>query len=293
MTLASVAQIRGCYQNRKTPVSMAASQTTARPRRHALEEELTSLRREHDDLRHAVYAAAQVQRKLCGTRHFRAGSYELASEMFPVSHLSGDFINVFRMKGDLILAIGDIAGKGLAAAMWFTYMIAMTRRQILRLGDPAEALSALNNELMRAGLEVPLTTVFLARVNLESGDLVYCNAGHPPTLLIRANDEIQELGIGGPILGAISNAPFTNGVARLWPGSVLFAYSDGILECRNESGTEFGSKRLMNTVRTFYSSSPSGLLFSVLGAIENFAGNQRRQDDIALTVLHRFGSSGT
>ena len=272
---------------------MAVSQTTGGPGRHALEDQLTSLRREHDDLRHSVYEAAQVQRKLCGTRHFRAGSYELASEIFPVWHLSGDFISVFRMKGDLILAIGDIAGKGLAAAMWFTYMIVMIRRQILSLGNPAEGLSALNNELMRAGVEVPLTTVFVARINLESGDLVYCNAGHPPTLLIRANDEIQELGIGGPILGAISNARFTNGVARLWPGNMLLAYSDGILECRNESGTEFGTNRLMNTVRTVYGSNPSGLLFSVLAAVENFAGNQRRQDDIALTVLHRFGSSGT
>jgi serine phosphatase RsbU (regulator of sigma subunit) len=272
---------------------MAVSQTTGGPRRHALEDQLTSLRREHDDLQRAMYEAAQVQRKLCGTRHFRAGSYELASEIFPVSYLSGDFISVFRTKGDLILAIGDIAGKGLPAAMWFTYMIAMIRRQILRLGNPAAALSALNSELMRAGLEVPLTTVFLARINLESGDLVYCNAGHPPTLLIRANDEIQELGIGGPVLGAISNAPFTNGVARLWPGNMLLAYSDGILECRNESGTEFGTKCLLNAVQTVYDFNPSAVLFSVLAAVENFAGNQRRQDDIALTVLHRFASSGT
>jgi serine phosphatase RsbU (regulator of sigma subunit) len=255
-----------------------------------LEDQFAGLKREHDDLRRMMYEAAQAQRKLCGPRHLHAGSYEFASEIFPVRHLSGDFVSLLQIEGDLVFAIGDIAGKGLLAGMWFTHMAGMIRRQMSILGDPAAALSSVNRDLLLAGLEVPLTTLFLARLNLESGDLTYCNAGHPPALLLRENGEVDELRVGGPVLGAISRTSFANGVARLCPGNTLLAYSDGIAECRNESGTEFGASGLVDAVRAFSVCKPNVMLFSVLAAVESFAGNQRREDDIALAVLHRFRS---
>jgi sigma-B regulation protein RsbU (phosphoserine phosphatase) len=287
--LASVAQIRTRYQNRQSTGSTATTQAVGRSHR-ALKDQLASLKREHDDLRRATYEAAQAQRKLCGPRHFRAGSYEFASELFPVRHLSGDFISLLQIEGDLIFAIGDIAGKGFMAAMWFTDVIAMLRRQMSALCDPAAALSAVNRDLLLTGLEVPLTTLFLARVNLESSELKYCNAGHPPALLFTENGEVEELRAGGPVLGAISKASFENGTARLRPGNTLIAYSDGIPECRNESGTEFGAKGLLDAALSVSDCTPSVMLFSVLAAVENFAGSQRREDDIALAVLHRIRS---
>ena len=264
-------------------------QPARRPRHRALGDQLASLKLEHDDLRRAMYEAAQVQRRLCGLRHLRAGSYEFASEIFPVRHLSGDFISLLHIEGDLVLAIGDIAGKGLMAAMWFTYVVGMIRLKVTTVGDPAAALSSVNRDLLLTGLEVPLTTLFLARLNLESGNLTYCNAGHPPALLLRENSEVEELRIGGPVLGAIYEASFVNGGATLCPGSTLLAYSDGITECRNEMGTEFGCKGLLNAARTFSRCKPSVLLFSLLAAMENFTGTQRREDDVALMVLHRIG----
>ena len=246
--------------------------------------------REHDDLRRAIYEAAQAQRRMCGPRYLHAGSYEFASEIFPVRHISGDFISLLEIEGDLVFAIGDIAGKGLMAGMWFTHVVGMIRRGMSALGDPAAALSAINRELLLTGLNVPLTTLFLGRINLESGSLTYCNAGHPPALLLSENSESQELREGGPVLGAIRRASFANGSARLRAGNTLLAYSDGIPECRNESGTEFGAKGLLNAARTFSGSKPRLMLFSLLAAIENFAGRQHREDDVALLVLHRFSA---
>jgi serine phosphatase RsbU (regulator of sigma subunit) len=288
--LASVAQIRSRYKNSERSRSAATNQAAGRPRHRALEDQLASLKSEHDDLSRAMYEAAQVQRRLCGPRHFRAGSYEFASEIFPVRHLSGDFITLLQIDGDFVFAIGDIAGKGLMAGMWFTHVVGMIRRQMSLLGDPAAALSSVNRDLLMTGLEVPLTTLFLARINLESGDLTYCNAGHPPALLLRENSTVEELRAGGPVLGAISRASFVNARAKLSPGNTLLTYSDGIPECRNESGTEFGAKGLLNAVRAFSGSKPSDMLFSVLASIENFSGRQRREDDVALAVLHRFRS---
>ena len=240
-----------------------------------------------------MYEAAQVQRRLCGPRHLRTGSYEFASEVFPMRHLSGDFITVMQLEGELVFAIGDIAGKGPVAAMWFTHVVGMIRQQILALGDPAAALSAANRDLLLTGLELPLTTLFLARVNLESGDLTYCNAGHPPALLIHENNEAEELTAGGSVLGVDSRTEFVNGIAALSPGDTLLAYSDGITECRNEAGTEFGSHGLIREAKAFSGSNPGVMLFSVLAAVENFAGNQHREDDIALIMLRRLAVEGS
>jgi serine phosphatase RsbU (regulator of sigma subunit) len=278
------------HQFEKPSWTGSFAQKGARPRRRMLEERLASLKRENDDLNRAVYEAAQAQRRLCGPRHFRSGCYEFASEIFPVRHLSGDFVSVMQVEGDIVFAIGDIAGKGLLAGMWFTHMVGMIRREILAHRSPAAALSAIDHHLEVTGLEFPLTTLFLARLNPATGQLTYCNAGHPAALLVRENGELEELGEGGPVLGAISGAPFVNGQAVLYPHNTLIAFSDGITECRNDSGIEFGSERLWRTVEASSRLDADAILFSVLAAAESFSGNRRREDDVALLVLRRLGS---
>jgi serine phosphatase RsbU (regulator of sigma subunit) len=254
-------------------------------RNRALEDQLAALRREHDDLRRTLYEAAQVQRKLCGPRLLRRQSLEIASEIFPVRHLSGDFISLFELDGGLVFAIGDIAGKGLPAGMWFTHVMGMVELQISALGSPAAALAAINRDLLQARLELPLTSLFLGRIALNTGEITYCNGGHPPPLLFRNDGHAENLQTGGPLLGALAGASFVNGQTTLWPGDTLLGYSDGITECRNESGAEFGAQRLAAAAQGSDGSGASGILFSVLGAVEDFAGNQAREDDMALIVV--------
>jgi len=256
-----------------------------------LEDHFARVERENHDLSRAIYEAAQVQRKLCGPRQFRTARYEFASELFPLRHLSGDFISVFELEGDLVFAIGDIAGKGLAAGMWFTHVAGMIRRAITACGDPAAALAAADRDLLGSALGFPLTTVFLARLSPATGELTYCNAGHPAALLIRGNGEVEELIAGGPVLGAVSGASFVNGRTHFAPQDTLVAYSDGIAEARDESGIEFGSERLASVAQTFSALNSSAMLFSILAALETFVGRRHREDDIALAVLRRLDSS--
>lgn len=284
----SLAEIREEVTKTSSAPSIAVAKAgTRQPRRRAFLDQLASLKRENDELNRAIYEAAQVQRRLCGPRQFRTGSYEFASEIFPVRHLSGDFISVMQMDGDLIFMIGDIAGKGLLAGMWFTHMVGMVRREISAHGDPAESLAAVDRDLLLSGVEFPLTTLFLARLNSETGDLTYCNAAHPPAFLIHEDREVEELSEGGPLLGVISGAQFVNGRTRLTAGSTLLAYSDGIAECRNESGVEFGTERLLSTFQNAAPCSPAAMLFSLLAGVKNFAGSYDREDDIALMILRR------
>src|SRR5437870_11622289 len=92
-------------------------------RNNVLEDQLAALRRENDDLHRTLFEAAHAQRKLCGPRYLRRDSFEIASEIFPVRHLSGDFISIFDFEDDLVFAIGAIGGKGLSAALWFWYLV--------------------------------------------------------------------------------------------------------------------------------------------------------------------------
>jgi sigma-B regulation protein RsbU (phosphoserine phosphatase) len=258
-----------------------------------LEDHFAKVERENHDLSRSIYEAAQLQRRLCGPRYCRTAAYQFASEIFPVRHLSGDFICVVELEGDLVFAIGDIAGKGLAAGMWFTHVLGTIRRAIAAHGDPAAALSAADRDFLATGLEFPLTTVFLARFAPATGELTYSNAGHPPALLIRGTGEVEHLIAGGPVLGAFSGASFVNGRTRLAPSDTLVAYSDGIAESRNESGVEFGSERLASVTRTLAALNAGAMLFSILAALETFAGRWHREDDIALAVLRRLNRSET
>jgi serine phosphatase RsbU (regulator of sigma subunit) len=293
--LESTLQFRGCRQDKtcahQAEVSghagvLSGSVGVAR-RNRVLEDQLATLRREHDDLLRAIYEAAQVQRKLCGPRLVRRGPFEIASEIFPVRHLSGDFISVFELGPDLVFAIGDIAGKDLSAGMWFTYVVGMVRMQMEALGDPAAALSAINRNLLLTHLELPLTTVLVGRLNLQTGEVRYCNAGHPPALVLRNEGHVESLPEGGPVLGVLAGACFANGHTTLRPGDTLLGYSDGIAECQNANGAEFGAESLAAAALVSRGSSASGTLFSVLGAAEDFAGSQSREDDMALIVVRR------
>jgi sigma-B regulation protein RsbU (phosphoserine phosphatase) len=259
--------------------------------KQSLEAQMADHRREHDELRRTLFEAAQVQRKLCGPRQLRRESFEVAAELFPVRHLSGDFISVFEIGDDLLVAIGDIAGKGLPAAMWFTQLLGMVRLYCASHRDPAAVLSAMNASLLATALEAPLTTMFLARLHVPTGRVTYCVAGHPPALLVREDTAIVTLDEGGPPLGALSGAEYKSAHTGLGPGDILVGYSDGILEAHNPGCEEFGVTRLMEAVSSAASLSASGTLFSVLAAVESFTHHQPREDDFALVVVRRHASA--
>jgi serine phosphatase RsbU (regulator of sigma subunit) len=109
--------------------------------------------------------------------------------------------------------------------------------------------------------------------------------------LVRDNGEVEELSQGGPVLGVRTGQEFVNGNASLNSSNTLLAYSDGIAECRNESGIEYGAERLLKAAKAFSNLSANDMLFSVLASAENFLGKRHREDDIALLVLRRHGDS--
>ena len=256
-------------------------------RNRVLQAELSDTVADRDELRHAMFEGAQMQRRLCGPRRLRRGSFEFATELFPARHLSGDFISLFDCGSEIAFAIGDITGKGLPAAMWFTHMMVSVRDQMLSKSTPSDAMRVINNDLCSVPFAAPLTTLFLARLNPVNGKLLWCNAGHPPAQILSADGRLRSLEDGGPLLGALPQAAFNCGEAHLGAGDSLLAYSDGVLECRNTAGAEFGMERLLKAAKMSISPVASVVLFSVLAAAQEFTVNQRREDDMAMLVVSR------
>ena len=269
----------------------ACSPTAVQPEElRALREELDGARREQARLHQAIFEAAQVQRRLCAPRELTRGDFEIAGEIFPVRHLSGDFFKVMDLGAHLGIVLGDIAGKGLSAGIWLTYLMGLVQCCAKKHSDPAEVVAEANRQLCEASGEPPMTALFFARLNPVDGQIVYCNAGLPAPLVVRPGAPAGQLEHGGPMLGALPAAKFEKGSVTLHPGDTLIAYSDGVTECRNAQDDEFSTRRLA-TAAASAGANANETLFSTLGAVLDFAGGCAPGDDLTLLVVRRRESS--
>ncbi|HTZ31208.1 MAG TPA: PP2C family protein-serine/threonine phosphatase [Methylomirabilota bacterium] len=265
----------------------ASLRLPVQPTVHSLREELDRERREHHQLQQAVFEAAQIQRRLCSPRELDWRGYEVAGEIFPVRHLSGDFFKMTELDGLLAIALGDIAGKGLTAGIWLTHLMNLVQRSARNFADPSRIAAEVNRELYNEQTEPPLTALFVAILDPRTNELTYCNAGLPAPLLLRLDGSIERLEAGGPMLGAIETSRFDSGVLRLGPGDMLVSYSDGVTECRNTGDEEFEIGRLSAAAREAHGLNANMALFSVLGTVLDFAGSGTPGDDLTLLVLRR------
>lgn len=270
-----------------SPALETSSSPPAAARAPALEEELASLRGQRESLQRALADAAQVQRRLSGPRLLRRGEFEIASENFAHYQVSGDLLTAFDVGQQTVLAIGDICGKGLFAGMWFTHLAGLIRVFAGSSPDAAHIAAGIHSHFIGLQPEPPMASLFLGCLDSERGEITYCNAGHPDPLLLRAGGQVERLITGGPLLGAVPEATFSNGRAVFAPGETLIGYSDGVVECRNGSGEDFPLERLAAAAGSAGGSSATAMLFSILGATQDFAATQPRADDVALLVVHR------
>src|SRR3989440_8842565 len=225
--------------------------TPATPRRGAPQNQrsdpdvkLAALQKDYADLTTAIFEAAQVHRRLCAPRLLRYDEFEIASEIFAVRHFPGDFFTAEETNDGVVLALGDICGKGLAAGMWTTQLVGLLKSHTARCSVPERIVAGVNRDICRMPTMRPLASLFLAKLDVANGALDYCSAGHPPAFLLRANGGFESLTDGGLLLGVLNDAPYSRGQARLERSDNLLIFSDRIIESQNERGEEFGYERL-------------------------------------------------
>ena len=284
---------------------------SATARRQELELKLTDLQQHYAELRTEIFEAAQVHRRLCAPRQLRFGNFEVASEIFAVRHLPGDFFTVQQQYDGVVFALGDICGKGLAAGMWTTHLVGLLGARMAVAATLEGIVAGVNRDICLLKSFMPLVSMFIAKLDPNTGVVKYCSAGHPPALLLRANGELELLSDGGMLLGVVAAAPYVCGSFTLGEGDVLMVYSDGITESQNCAGEEFGYGRLEEQLRraagitdgAAATQTPAseltadgvlsqgrtadGMLFSVLGAVQDFAAACPLVDDMSLAVIRR------
>ena len=255
-----------------------------------LEFNLAMLERERRDFHQELLEAAHVQRRLSGPRQLARGTFEIAGEVFPARYLAGDFVSVMDVGERTWIFLGDIAGKGVAAAMWFTHLVSLIRCNAAANDDTAAIMRAVNRELCALRPTPPITSMVLMRLDWHADRLEYCNAGHPPALLLRRDARLERLETGGPVLGVIADAGFESARVSLRAGDVLLGCSDGVVECRNAADEEFGDERFIAEARQHAGEPAHAMLFSILGGLQDFAVGMPRQDDISLLVIRHTGT---
>ena len=258
-----------------------------RARQLELELKVATLQKDYAELHTSLIEAAQVHRRLCAPQLVRSGDFEIASETFAVRHVPGDFVTADQVDGGVMVGLGDICGKGLAAGMWITHLVGLVGTHTATSSEPETILKGVNTDLCRVSSVAPLASLFLARLDPVTGKLDYCNAGHPPALLLRADGHLELLSEGGPLLGVIPAASFDRGCVELQAGDLLLVCSDGILESLNKDDQEFGCERLEAQLRSAQTGSADAVLFSVLGSVQDFAATRPLVDDMSLVVITR------
>src|SRR3989454_11794526 len=138
-----------------------------------LELKFAALQKDYADLHTAIFEAAQVHRRLCAPRLLRYQDFEIASEIFAVRHLPGDFFTVEETNNGVILALGDICGKGLAAGMWTTHLVGLVGGHVAVTSEPEAIVGSVNRDLCRMEAVVPLASLFLAKLDPATGMLNY------------------------------------------------------------------------------------------------------------------------
>jgi len=279
----------------------ARTKRSVKASREELELKLADLQHDYAVLRTEIFEAAQVHRRLCAPGQVRFGDFDIASEIFAVRHLPGDFFTVEETGDGVFLALGDICGKGLAAGMWTTHLIGLIGARVAVASKPEAIVAGVNRDACLLKSFMPLASLFLAKLNPSTGVVQYCSAGHPPALLLRANGDLELLSEGGMLLGVVPGTPYVSGSFQLEAGDVLMIYSDGITESVNCAEEEFGYARLEAQLRLATARNRASVagkigrqtegvdavLFSVLGAVQDFAAASPVVDDMSLAVVRR------
>lgn len=242
---------------------------------------------QRERLHNEIEIARQVQQRLFPKCAPVVAGLELCGHCSPAETIGGDYYDFLTTPGgELGLAIGDVAGKGVPAALLMAGLQASLRSLTLAgISDLSELLAKLNVLVYEATPTNRFATFFYALYEPSTRRLRYSTAGHNPALLLRsASGEVEWLKTRGIGLGLQRVSAYQQAVVTLEPGDRLVLYTDGVTEARNPAGEEFGVDRLAETVRCCAVPGAAATLDRVLAATTAFAGEAPQFDDITLIV---------
>ena len=240
--------------------------------------------------RDEIEIARQVQLALLPREHPRLPGWALWSCSRPANDVGGDLVDYIELDGFRHgVVLGDVAGKGLGAAL-LTAKLQATLRALVPDAVSLDDLGMQVNKIFyRDGLSNRYATLFYSELEYNSGQLRYLNAGHNPAFLIRA-DSVEKLGASSLPVGMMESTNYAEGSLQLQPGDVLLIYSDGLSEATNSRGEEFGVKRIeamLPALRATTPPTPEAIGNKILKEVDRFLGDARPTDDLSLVIISK------
>jgi predicted ester cyclase len=227
--------------------------------------------------------AAEVQRALLSRTAHAVRFCEMVGHSIPCRAIGGDFFEFAELpSGAVAVAIGDVSGKGPAAALLAALLQGMIAVEAPRGGGPAETVTRLNERLAARGIEPRFATLVYGVIAAD-GTFCYTNAGHNPPVVLTKNGP-QRLTRGGPILGAFPRATFDEDRVALNAGDTVVLFTDGVTEARSAGDEEFGEERLVRALAADASAAPAALLTRAFAAVRDFSGGAEQSDDVTVAV---------
>jgi serine phosphatase RsbU (regulator of sigma subunit) len=206
----------------------------------------------------------------------------------PANTVGGDFYDIRPLaNGRLLIAVGDVAGKGSPAALLMALFLAMERVLLDDLTELVPLTTRLNTQIVRQAPGTRFITLFVASFDPATGHLEYVNAGHPPALVLRPDGDWTRLTDGGMALGLFEGAEYTLGTVELAAGDVLAAYSDGITEAEHPQRGYFEESGLQRALTDARHLSAGDICRSVFAEVRTFTDEGKLGDDLTLLVMRR------
>jgi sigma-B regulation protein RsbU (phosphoserine phosphatase) len=239
-------------------------------------------------LENEISIAREVQNQLFPQRVPLVPGLEIEAICKAARMVSGDYYDFIELSPTKVaIAIADISGKGISAALLMASLQAALRSQLLAPGSDtlstAELVARLNRHLVRNTADDRFATFFIGVYDSETRLLRYTNAGHLPSFCL-CGDQAFYLDKGGMVLGVFEDYEFVEGTETVPPNAVLIGYSDGLVEPENVYGEEFGITRLKDAAMRLNGSTPRTIALGMMQAVEDWAGTPEQADDMTVIV---------
>jgi phosphoserine phosphatase RsbU/P len=245
---------------------------------------------QRERLHQEVEIARQVQERLFPQKLPPIAGIEYAGACRPASGVGGDYYDFLAVPTDKLgIALGDVSGKGIAAALMMASLQASLRSEATRSPDDlAGMMSSVNRLVYEVSSSSRYATFFYGQYDPALRQLTYVNAGHNPPMLFHYSGsqwQVCRLETGGTVVGLLESVHYQQGSVRILPGDILMAFTDGISEAMNNAQDEFGEERMIETVKEYVGQNPMEIITCIMQSADAFVAGAKQNDDMTLVVL--------
>jgi serine phosphatase RsbU (regulator of sigma subunit) len=252
------------------------------------QERLAEVERREQILDRDLKQAEEIQSRLLPSNPPRVPGLGLAGHNAACRTVGGDYYDFLPYGEDRVgVVLGDVAGKGLPAALMMTGLQARVRMLAERPWDLAGMMSGLDRGVAGGCPSNRFVSLVLCLLDGQTGEMEFCNAGHNAPILVRSDGEVELLPSGGTVLGIMPELGYEIGTRTLKPGDLLVIYSDGVTESLNPAEEEFGEDRLIELLQTLRGETAGEVITRVNAVLADWTAGSPPHDDLTLVAVHK------